>query len=124
MTRTSNENLSDTNSNDDGRKTSKNPLTYRKGKITRNPFLNFLREVRKNSHGMNVIDIVVKGANLWRKMDPKDKKVYQEQAKSAPYRPRKRKSRRSYTHYISRSRSYCSPDRNSKLYQRKKTSRY
>lgn len=49
------------------------------GRISRNPYLNFLREFRKNSCGMTAIETVKMGAKAWKSL-PKEKKLqYTEQ---------------------------------------------
>lgn len=88
----------------------RNPSRLRVGKITTNPFLNFLREMRKTSKNMSVTQVVSKGAELWRKMDPQQKQPYHQLAKQARMSARSRKSgwknrRRGHSRRTSRKRS-------------------
>ncbi|XP_050503934.1 protamine-like [Diabrotica virgifera virgifera] len=106
MARGSNESIPSSNDNkEETRKGAKTPVKYKPGRITRNPFLNFLRIFRKNAEGMSVKDIAIKGGNLWRKMDQQQKKLYLDQAKLAPYRPRVRRRNRSASRGRGRSKS-------------------
>ncbi|KAG4072421.1 hypothetical protein HA402_004353 [Bradysia odoriphaga] len=62
------------------------------GKVTRNPFFNFLRDFRKCRQGMSAKEIAVDGGEKWRAMDEKDKAKYIVQAFRTPkkyYRSRK-----------------------------------
>lgn len=49
---------------------------YREGKITNNPFLNFLRQYRKTHCGLSIIQIAKKGAQEWRCMSDKQKSMF------------------------------------------------
>ncbi|CAH1110931.1 unnamed protein product [Psylliodes chrysocephalus] len=103
MTRTSNENRPNANNNENHdtqkNKSNNQPPKYKPGRVTRNPFLNFLRDVRRNAYGLTLYEIATKGADMWRKMDAKDKQPYCEQAKMAPYRRRRMRKRRAYRSY-------------------------
>lgn len=93
------------------------PITkFKIGPITRNPFLNFLRDMRKAARsGMTITELTARGGELWRKMSSKQKKPYCELARQAAKvkrrkrRPRRRASERSFSTdssvYQSRSRS-------------------
>ncbi|CAG9831277.1 unnamed protein product [Diabrotica balteata] len=106
MVRHSNESISSSNDNkEENQKAPKNPVRYKAGRVTRNPFLNFLRIFRKNAEGMSVKDIAIEGGNIWRKMDKQEKKLYLDQAKLAPYRPRVRRRKRSLSRGRRRSKS-------------------
>ncbi|XP_044255101.1 HMG1/2-like protein [Tribolium madens] len=63
------------------------------GKTTRNPFLNFVQEFRKNNRGIPAQEQVARAAEAWRKMSDNEKAPYYEMAKRAPKR-RKRRGRR------------------------------
>ncbi|CAH1130780.1 unnamed protein product [Ceutorhynchus assimilis] len=63
------------------------------GRVTRNPFLNFLREVRKKCSGMGVLEISVKAGELWRKMSRNEKEPFLQMARQAPRRRRRRRRR-------------------------------
>lgn len=67
---------------------------YRTGKVTNNPFLNFMREVRKSAKGKSIFELTSQSAALWRKMGPKERLPYENLAKQA-CRGRGRRSRRS-----------------------------
>ncbi|VEN40649.1 unnamed protein product [Callosobruchus maculatus] len=56
---------------------------YKTGPITVNPFLNFVRDVRKNAKGLSVCEIVSKAGRLWRRMNDEQKKPYYHLAKKA-----------------------------------------
>nr|CAH7760712.1 unnamed protein product [Callosobruchus chinensis] len=56
---------------------------YKAGKISVNPFLNFVRDVRKISTGISVCKIVRKAARLWRRMNDEEKQPYKQMAKKA-----------------------------------------
>ncbi|KAK9695040.1 Protamine and protamine like [Popillia japonica] len=49
---------------------------HRPGRITRNPFLNFLRDYRKNHCNMTVVQIACEGAKEWRAMSDEQKQQY------------------------------------------------
>ncbi|KAJ8943237.1 hypothetical protein NQ318_009928 [Aromia moschata] len=95
-------------------KTSKKSLTgpFRSGRITRNPFLNFMRDFRKSNNGLKLTELTKRGAELWRKMNERQKSPYCQLAKQAPRRRRRRKSskrrrrrRRAYSYARCRSAS-------------------
>lgn len=69
----------------------------RPGKLTRNPFLNFLREFRKAHCDWCPTKIAVEGAKCWCRLTECQKQKYRQQACSAPRtkRCRKKKRRRS-----------------------------
>ncbi|RZB39675.1 HMG box domain containing protein [Asbolus verrucosus] len=58
----------------------------------RNPFLNFIREFRKNNTGMKSSEVVSKAAEKWRNMNQSEKSPYCEQAKNAPKRKRRKRT--------------------------------
>ncbi|XP_030757182.1 protamine-like isoform X2 [Sitophilus oryzae] len=64
----------------------------KKGKITRNPFLNFLRDFRKNNKGLKVTQLTKIGAKVWRNMNKREKSPYYRMAKEAPKKGYRRKS--------------------------------
>lgn len=71
----------------------------RSGRITRNPFLNFLRDMRRTARGLSITEVASKGAELWRKMDEQQKQPYHQLARQARKmsgggRRKSRKSRR------------------------------
>lgn len=49
---------------------------YREGRITRNPFFNFLRQFRKERCGLTILQIASQGAQQWRAMNICDKCLY------------------------------------------------
>lgn len=57
--------------------------TEGKGKITRNPFFNYLRLVRIKHPGVRAPDIAVIGANGWNHMTEEEKRPFREQVKLA-----------------------------------------
>ncbi|CAH1955361.1 unnamed protein product [Acanthoscelides obtectus] len=59
------------------------PDTYKTGKITTSPFLNFVRDVRKNSKGLSICEIGSKAGKIWRNMTDEQKKPYYLLAKKA-----------------------------------------
>lgn len=63
------------------------------GKVTRNPFLNFLRDFRKCSAGMSAKDIAVQGAEKWNAMEECDKVKYIVQAFRTPKKYYKKKNK-------------------------------
>lgn len=67
---------------------------FKIGPITRNPFLNFLRDMRKAAHGMSITELASRGAELWRKMNAHQKKPYCELAKQAARTKRRRRRHR------------------------------
>lgn len=63
----------------------------RPGKITPNPFFNFLRVFRQKHCSWPVTKIAVEGARIWCRMSKCEKKKYRELACSAPrYKYKKR----------------------------------
>lgn len=62
------------------------------GKITRNPFFNFLREVRKCHQNESAKEIAVRGAEQWKRMSEKSKAKYIVQAFHTPKKYYRRKS--------------------------------
>lgn len=77
----------------------------RSGRITRNPFLNFLRDMRKNARGLSITQVASKGAELWRKMDEQQKQPYHQLARQARKMAGGKKSRRSKRRSASRRKS-------------------
>lgn len=81
------------------------------GRITRNPFLNFLRDIRKNAKGLSITEVASKGAEIWRKMDDRQKQPYLQLAKEArkmagrSKHSKRRSKRRSNSRRKSRTRS-------------------
>lgn len=53
--------------------------TEGKGKITRNPFFNYLRLVRIKHPGVRAPDIAIIGANAWNHMTEDEKRPFREQ---------------------------------------------
>lgn len=81
--------------NDHSYSRKKNHSRLRSGRITKNPFLNFLRDMRRNARGLSVTEVASKGAELWRKMDEQQKQPYHQLAKQARRMAgRSKKSRR------------------------------
>lgn len=70
------------------------PKMFRPGKITRNPFLNFLRAQRESSSAASILDISVEGASKWREMTPQQKCPYIAEAHHCPRRKYKRRPRK------------------------------
>lgn len=71
------------------------PKKISSGKLTRNPFLNFLRDFRKsNRHKYDVCELTKRGARLWRGMTDKEKSPYVNLSKRAPKYKRTKKRRR------------------------------
>lgn len=67
------------------------------GKISRNPFINFLAEFRRNEKGIKPNEVMIRGAQLWRQMSASDKCHYYRLAKQAPptvYKLRRKGGRR------------------------------
>ncbi|XP_045476217.1 protamine-like [Harmonia axyridis] len=64
------------------------------GATTRNPYLNFMREFRLKNKNLNVVEQVVKGAEMWRKMSESQKAPYVELARQARRRRKKGGRRR------------------------------
>uniref|UniRef100_A0A034WRG3 Uncharacterized protein n=1 Tax=Bactrocera dorsalis TaxID=27457 RepID=A0A034WRG3_BACDO len=59
---------------------------HRPGPLMRNPYLNFLREFRKQNCGLTAVEIIKRGAQAWRAV-PKEKRLrYIEEAFYAPKR--------------------------------------
>ncbi|KAF7278609.1 hypothetical protein GWI33_008179 [Rhynchophorus ferrugineus] len=68
---------------------------HKAGRITSNPFLNFLREMRKKTQGLTPMELSSKGAEIWRTMSKNEKEPYCALAKQVARRGRRRrKSRR------------------------------
>lgn len=68
--------------------------TMSAGRVTRNPFLNFLRDMRKNTQGMSPIQVTRRGAEIWRNMTRAQKEPYCQMARQAERRPRRLHRRR------------------------------
>lgn len=67
---------------------------HRSGRVTRNPFLNFLRDMRKNVQGMSCQQLTLKGAEIWRNMSKIQKEPYRQMArKAAPLARRRKRSK-------------------------------
>ncbi|KAF2886943.1 hypothetical protein ILUMI_19230 [Ignelater luminosus] len=69
---------------------------YKAGKITRNPFFNFLREYRSKNCGMTVIALAKAAGAIWRKMDATQREPYCKLAQSAPKTPRCRRRHKNH----------------------------
>ncbi|XP_018321753.1 serine/arginine-rich splicing factor 4-like [Agrilus planipennis] len=98
-------------SNDNSKKSADSKQSSKEvtpGILSRNPFINFLREYRRKNKEklakLSQIEIVRTCAQEWRKLTPKEKSVYVEQAARAP-RSRRRRSRRRRSRSRSRSHS-------------------
>ncbi|XP_050078680.1 protamine-like [Anopheles maculipalpis] len=63
-------------------------MMCRPGKQTRNPYLNFLRDYRRNNCHLSAVDVVRHGAEEWRRMTDEQKLPY---VKIAFYTPLKRR---------------------------------
>ncbi|KAL1496956.1 hypothetical protein ABEB36_007999 [Hypothenemus hampei] len=61
------------------------------GPITNNPFLNFLRDMRKNTHGLSPTQLSAKGGELWRNMSVTQKEPYCQMARQVAGRRRSRR---------------------------------
>ncbi|KAJ8941577.1 hypothetical protein NQ314_010351 [Rhamnusium bicolor] len=68
--------------------------TFRSGRVTRNPFLNFMRDFRKSNNGLKLTELTKRGAELWRKMNDRQKSPYCQLARQAPKRRSRRRRRR------------------------------
>ncbi|ENN82475.1 hypothetical protein D910_09019 [Dendroctonus ponderosae] len=66
------------------------------GRVTRNPFLNFLRDMRRNTQGMSPIEVTQRGAEIWRNMTRAQKEPYCQMARQAERRPRRNRRRRKH----------------------------
>lgn len=69
---------------------------YRVGKITRNPFLNFLRYYRRVNRGRPVRKIVKEGAQMWKAMTERERSPYKNMAKKAPIRKKTNENNEKY----------------------------
>lgn len=72
----------------------KNYKFFRPGPVTRNSFLNFLRDVRKKTRASFVTQISKRGAKVWRQMSEQEKSKYKAMANSAPPYRKKSKSQK------------------------------
>lgn len=66
----------------------------RAGRVTRNPFLNFLRDFRTSYWGVPATQVVTLGAKEWRCLSDGQRAKYVEQAKMAPKEVRRRRRRK------------------------------
>ncbi|XP_017784725.1 PREDICTED: protamine-like [Nicrophorus vespilloides] len=67
------------------------------GKVTRNPFLNFLRQYRTEHCDWKVVQVAVEGAKVWHRLPEPEKARYRQEACGAPkisYKKRIRSKRR------------------------------
>ncbi|XP_030753114.1 protamine-like [Sitophilus oryzae] len=80
----------------------------RTGRITNNPFLNFLREMRKKTMGLSPTELSSKGAEIWRNMTKSEKEPYCLLARQARRRRKSRRRRRRRGRGRSRTRSVSS----------------
>lgn len=68
---------------------SSSPKCVRPGPSTRNPYLNFLRQYRKDNCGMTAVELIVNGAKEWKKLTNEQKCKYIAEAfHTTPYRYR------------------------------------
>lgn len=74
-----------------GRKFTMPQTRLRVGKITRNPYFNFLRVVRKENFGLTIIEVARLGAEKWRNMSVVEKCPFYMQALFANRPIRKKK---------------------------------
>ncbi|XP_017781575.1 PREDICTED: protamine-like [Nicrophorus vespilloides] len=79
--------------NDDASSRKDGSTTYHSGPVTRNPFLNFLREYRLSNGNKKVVDIAIEGGKLWRKMDESEKSKYKIMASKVGRRHGRRRRR-------------------------------
>lgn len=63
-----------------------NEKSFRPGRVTRNPFLNFLRAQRETVHANSILDIAKEGAMKWREMTPVQKCPFIAEAHHCPRR--------------------------------------
>lgn len=56
---------------------------FKVGKITANPFFNFLRDIRKTATGKSLQELTAQGAALWRRMSHNEKQPYRNLAQQA-----------------------------------------
>ncbi|GJQ73198.1 hypothetical protein Trydic_g13581 [Trypoxylus dichotomus] len=68
--------------------------SHRPGRLTRNPFLNFLREYRRTHCNMSMIQIACEGAKEWRSMTDEQKQQYARRSKADPRRGKRSKTSR------------------------------
>jgi hypothetical protein len=57
------------------------------GKLTRNPFFNFLREIRPTLCGHSVVQVAIEGGKRWRTMTDSQKLTYYQDARKVPRKP-------------------------------------
>uniref|UniRef100_A0A903VTR4 HMG box domain-containing protein n=1 Tax=Aedes aegypti TaxID=7159 RepID=A0A903VTR4_AEDAE len=57
-----------------------------RGKLTTNPFFNFLRDYRGKHPNLSVVDAAVEGASVWNRMGPEERAPYVKQACGHPQR--------------------------------------
>lgn len=82
----------------------KKEIVFRPGKITRNPFFNFLRVQRQTNDGHSILDIARQGAIVWQQMTPEQKCPFIAEAHKCP---RKKYSKRyKYRRVIKREKSF------------------
>ncbi|KAL1496955.1 hypothetical protein ABEB36_007998 [Hypothenemus hampei] len=69
---------------------------HKTGPITNNPFLNFLRDMRKNTstQGLNPMELSAKGGEIWRNMSVTQKEPYYQMARQVAGRRSTRKSKK------------------------------
>ncbi|CAH1154213.1 unnamed protein product [Phaedon cochleariae] len=82
---------------------------FKTGKTTVSPFVNFLQKIKKTCQGMTPSQITSRGAEMWRKMDTKQKTLYTDLARQTRRRrrvkSRTRRKRTKRTSKTSRSKS-------------------
>uniref|UniRef100_A0A2M4CVH4 HMG box domain-containing protein n=1 Tax=Anopheles darlingi TaxID=43151 RepID=A0A2M4CVH4_ANODA len=62
---------------------------YNPGRKSRNPYLNFLREFRRQNYHLSAVEVVRRGAAHWRQLTEEQKLPYVRIAFYAPMRPRR-----------------------------------
>ncbi|CAH1099413.1 unnamed protein product [Psylliodes chrysocephalus] len=73
---------------------SKNKITARQApsKVFRNPFLTFMVDFRRNNkHKLSFLDIIKKGAEMWRNLNENEKQYYIDISKQVPFVRRRRR---------------------------------
>lgn len=64
------------------------------GKVTRNPFFNFMREFRAQHSGVSQKEMIALGAREWNCLDPQQKEKFQKMAKAARAKEEARRKRK------------------------------
>ncbi|KFB39787.1 hypothetical protein ZHAS_00007153 [Anopheles sinensis] len=68
----------------------RNAMTCNPGRKSRNPYINYLREFRRQNCHLSAVEVVRQGAERWRKMTDEQKLPYIRTAFYTPMRPMRR----------------------------------